>query len=184
MARRRYADTDETFLLAGVGAARKTGRARRVCAADKLPWAFMRINTCVEYYPDAGAPALRSSVDVAAWIRGVIPTESAMQELLLVVSLDTKNVPLGLSEVHRGGRSSSIVDRPLVFQAPVLLAASGIILAHNHPSGSAEPSQEDVALTREMVKAGDIMGIPLLDHVVLGHEGRYASFLDMGLLRS
>ena len=68
-----------------------------------------------------------------------------------------------------------------VFRNLVREAAAGVVFAHNHPSGEPTPSAEDIALTERLRRAGDLLGLRVLDHVILGHEG-YFSFLDAGLL--
>ena len=60
--------------------------------------------------------------------------------------------------------------------------AAAIVLAHNHPSGDPTPSRDDVALTKRLVEAGELLGIPVLDHVIIGDAGRYCSFKETGRL--
>jgi len=68
-----------------------------------------------------------------------------------------------------------------VFADAIADRAAGVILVHNHPSGSLEPSPEDIAITRRLVQAGEILGIPVLDHVIVGPSG-YLSLKERGLL--
>jgi DNA repair protein RadC len=77
--------------------------------------------------------------------------------------------------------SASVVHPREVFRAAIDYAAAAMILLHNHPSGDPTPSREDIAVTDRMVKAGKVMDIPVLDHVVLGRE-TFTSFKDKGLI--
>lgn len=83
--------------------------------------------------------------------------------------------------ISRGGITSTIVDNRLIFQSALEHFAVSIILCHNHPSGSTKPSQSDIDLTKQLVKAGKMMNIGVLDHIIVGREG-YLSFADTGLL--
>ena len=90
------------------------------------------------------------------------------QEHLRVVLLDTKNQVIGINEIYVGNVNSSVV-RPAV----------GVIVVHNHPSGDTAPSPEDVAITRELREAGELLGIELLDHIILGGQ-RHLSLKEQG----
>lgn len=105
----------------------------------------------------------------------------AQKEHFAVLLLSTKNHVLGMPEVSVGSLSASVVHPREVFRAAIDYAAAAMILLHNHPSGDPTPSREDIAVTERMVKAGKIMDIPVLDHVVLGNE-RFASFKEKGLI--
>ncbi len=104
------------------------------------------------------------------------------KEHFAVLLLNTKNHILGMPEVSVGSLSASVVHPREVFRAAIDYAAASMILLHNHPSGDPTPSREDIAVTERMVKAGKIMDIPVLDHIVLGN-GRFASLKEKGLLR-
>jgi len=103
-------------------------------------------------------------------------------EQLWVLSLDGRNGLRGLRCVARGGRHGCAVTAREILCCALGDAASAIVLAHNHPSGDPTPSDEDVAMTRAVARAGDVVGIPVLDHVIVTASGRYASLLDQGLL--
>lgn len=103
------------------------------------------------------------------------------KEHFAVLLLNTKNHILGMPEVSVGSLSASVVHPREVFRAAIDYAAASMILLHNHPSGDPTPSREDIAVTERMVKAGKIMDIPVLDHIVLGN-GRFASLKEKGLL--
>lgn len=103
------------------------------------------------------------------------------REHLVAMFLDTQNRFLGLHTVSIGTLDHSVVHPREVFKAAILSNASSLVLAHNHPSGESAPSEEDVRITRELQKAGELLDIPLMDHIVVG-EASYASFMEMGLL--
>ena len=93
------------------------------------------------------------------------------QEQLRVVLLDSKNQVLGITLVYQGGINSLVVRLADLFREAVARGAAAIILVHNHPSGNATPSPEDVRMTEEAVRAGELLGIDVLDHLVVadGH---------------
>lgn len=99
------------------------------------------------------------------------------REHFMVVALDAKHAVIGVNTVSIGSVTLSIVHPREVFKPVILMNASAVLLAHNHPSGDSTPSQEDRALTRRLKEGGDLLGIAVLDHLVLG-EGRYHSFAD------
>ena len=103
------------------------------------------------------------------------------KEHFAVMLLNTKNHILGMPEVSVGSLSASVVHPREVFRAAIDYAAASMILLHNHPSGDPTPSREDIAVTERLVKAGKIMDIPVLDHVVLGNE-RFTSLKEKGLI--
>ena len=99
------------------------------------------------------------------------------REHFMVVALDAKHAVIGMNTVSMGSVTMSIVHPREVFKPLILMNASAVLLAHNHPSGDPTPSQEDRALTRRLKDGGELLGIAVLDHVVLG-EDRYYSFAD------
>lgn len=103
------------------------------------------------------------------------------REEFLVVPLDGKNRALGFHVVSVGTLTASLVHPREVFKIVLLANAAAIIVVHNHPSGDPTPSAEDIAITQRLQEAGDLLGIRILDHVVIG-DGRYVSFADDGLL--
>lgn len=105
----------------------------------------------------------------------------ADREEFLTVMLDGKNRALGFHVVSVGTLTASLVHPREVFKAAILANAAAVILVHNHPSGDPTPSAEDVAITERLRQAGDLLGIRVLDHVVIG-DGRYVSFADISSL--
>jgi len=103
------------------------------------------------------------------------------REHFLMLALDGKNRVLGFEIVSIGTLTASLVHPREVFKAAILANAAAIIVAHNHPSGDPTPSGEDLAITQRLKQAGELLGIALLDHVILGHES-YHSLADAGEL--
>lgn len=103
------------------------------------------------------------------------------KEHFSVMLLNTKNHILSLTDISVGSLTASVVHPREVFQAAIRYAAASMILFHNHPSGDPSPSREDIAVTRRLVKAGELMDIPILDHIILGRE-RFVSLKERGLL--
>lgn len=120
-----------------------------------------------------------SSRDVDAALRPRLA--DAEVERFIAIALDAKNRPLGELEIARGGLSACPVSPADVFRTLLREAAAGVIFVHNHPSGDPNPSPDDVALTERLQKAGALLGVQVLDHVIIGREG-YFSFLDAGML--
>lgn len=106
----------------------------------------------------------------------------ADREKLLVCSLNTKNQPLTINIASEGSLNSSIVHPREVFKAAILSNAASIIIYHNHPSGDATPSSEDINITSRLKNAGNIIGIELLDHIIIGSGGSFCSLKERGLL--
>jgi DNA repair protein RadC len=105
----------------------------------------------------------------------------ATVESFYVVYLNNKNEIQGYSEVSRGTVSETIIHPREVFKGAILANASGIVISHNHPSGTLEPSREDIATTARIKEAGIVIGIHVLDHVICTESGYY-SFQEQGRL--
>lgn len=99
-----------------------------------------------------------------------------------ILLMNRSNAVLGILEISKGGISGTVTDVRVVFQAAIKGNASGIICAHNHPSGNLNPSDSDTRLTQKLKEAGNLMDIQLLDHLILSTEGDYYSFADNGLI--
>jgi DNA repair protein RadC len=103
------------------------------------------------------------------------------KEYFLILLLDGKNRIIRRVQVSEGSLNQSIVHPREVFIPAVKESAAAIILVHNHPTGDPAPSSEDIAITRRLREAGDIMGIKVLDHIIIG-DGEFVSFVERGLL--
>lgn len=103
------------------------------------------------------------------------------QEVFVVVALGARGAILEEIEVARGCLTGVEVHPREVFRPLIRLAAAGAVVAHNHPSGDARPSREDIALTYRLREAGEVIGIPILDHIVIGVAGYTSMYLELGL---
>jgi len=103
------------------------------------------------------------------------------REVFLVLLLDSKHRVIREERVSEGSLTASIVHPREVFQAAISELAGAILAIHNHPSGDPTPSAEDFEITRRLKDAGDLLGIQLLDHVILG-DGEFVSFREHRLL--
>lgn len=102
------------------------------------------------------------------------------QEHMVAVYLDTRNRLIGWTIAHVGTINRAAVEPRTIFQIALSLNAAGLILAHNHPSGDPSPSAEDLAFTRRMADAGDLLGTRLVDHLILGEQSRWVSLRQRG----
>ncbi len=102
-------------------------------------------------------------------------------EVFKVVLLDAKHMVIRDVTISEGSLTVNIVHPREVFNLAVRESAAAVIVLHNHPSGNPEPSAEDIALTGRLVRAGEILGICVLDHLIIG-DGHYVSFADSGIL--
>ena len=108
--------------------------------------------------------------------------EDEKQERFVVLLLNSKNQITRRVDVHVGTINASLVGPREVFREAVRDGAMSVIVAHNHPSGDPEPSPEDVQVTRMLVSAGKLLDIDVLDHVIVGSQGRFFSLRRRGLL--
>ena len=105
------------------------------------------------------------------------------RECFVALLLDGKNRIVALHLVSLGSLNQSIVTPRETFKAAILANSAAIILAHNHPTGDLTPSSEDIAITRRLKEAGDLLGIRVLDHIIVDTDtGDNKSFTEMGLL--
>ena len=100
------------------------------------------------------------------------------QEVFVVIGIDGRNGVVGEAEIARGLVSSVEVHPREVFRPLIRMAATGAVVAHNHPSGDPTPSHQDVELTRRLRAVGDLVGIPIVDHVVIAGDG-YRSIAEV-----
>ena len=107
--------------------------------------------------------------------------EGLDREQFIVACLNTKNEPTNISVVAVGTLNKAIVHPREVFKTAILSNAANVIAFHNHPSGNAEPSQQDIQLTNRLYEAGELLGIKLLDHLIIG-DGTFTSLKEKGYL--
>lgn len=99
-------------------------------------------------------------------------------EKLLVLYLNGQNAIIGSEFISQGGVSGCACSPADIFRGAIVAGASGIVLSHNHPSETCAPSAEDIALTRKVVQASKVLGLPLLDHIIVCPNGRHYSMSE------
>ena len=112
----------------------------------------------------------------------VVNIHENAEEVLILITLNTKNAVTGIFEVSRGNLNTAIVHPREVYKRALLSNASSIILAHNHPSQNPDPSKEDVLITQRLREVGEIIGIKLLDHIIVGNENTFVSLKEKNIL--
>lgn len=123
-------------------------------------------------------PHVKSPADAANLL---MPEMSFLeQEQLRVILLNTRNRLLGSPTIYVGSAHSAIARVAEIMRAAVTAGAVGMIIVHNHPSGDSTPSPEDVSITKQIVQAGELLDIKVLDHVIIGRQ-RYVSLKERGL---
>jgi DNA repair protein RadC len=127
-------------------------------------------------YDVKSSPTINGST-TAAYIARSLADD--VQENFLVLLLNSRNKVLGVYEAARGSVAGVEVHPQDVFRAALVAGARAIIVIHNHPSGEADPSDDDHALTKRLQKAGEVLGVSVLDHIILGDDS-YVSFADRG----
>ena len=103
------------------------------------------------------------------------------REQFIIACLNTKNEPTNISVVAVGTLNKAIVHPREVFKTAILSNAANVIAFHNHPSGDTEPSQQDIQLTNRLYEVGELLGIKLLDHLIIGY-GTFTSLKEKGYL--
>lgn len=126
----------------------------------------------------ADRPQIRSSQDAYWVLESNWSDQMNLVEEFNILLLDRSSRVMAMCPISKGGVSGTVVDQKIVFAAAIKGRASSIILAHNHPSANLKPSRGDIDLTKKFQKAGEILDIPILDHLILSPEGRYFSFSD------
>lgn len=125
-------------------------------------------------------PNLKNAREIVAVMAPVL--EQEVVEVCYVLFLTTKTGLIRYHQLSRGGVSTTLVHPREVYQAALLANAACIVLVHNHPSGDPTPSPDDIAVTHRVREAGEVIGVDLLDHIIVGHGGRFISIRDMGRL--
>ena len=121
---------------------------------------------------------ITSSNDVYQMFKHLVDSP---REEFWVLHLSSKNRLICADKVSQGSLSSAIVHPRELFSSAILSAAAGLIFIHQHPSGSADPSAEDISLTKRLKEGADLLGIRIRDHIIIGQD-EYVSFADRGIL--
>ena len=109
-----------------------------------------------------------SPESTAALLCDVLEMDKEAEEICVMLSLDKKNRVTGMFEVSRGNLDQTIIHPREFFKRALSINASSIILAHNHPTGDVTPSSADYSVTNRLKDAGELLGIPLVDHLIIG----------------
>jgi DNA repair protein RadC len=124
---------------------------------------------------------LNSPEKVDELLNCILDFKSLDREVLVVIPVDTKLRPLGINITHVGTLTESTAHPREIFKYAILTNAYAIFIAHNHPSGDPKPSRHDINFTKTIKKAGDLLGINLIDHVIIATDG-YFSFKENQLI--
>lgn len=123
---------------------------------------------------------IRSPADVA---NSLLPEMSGLaQEQFRVLSLNSKNRVMGCTLLYQGSIDTTLIRASEIFREAIRLNARSVVIVHNHPSGDPEPSSNDIQITGEIIRAGRLLDIEVIDHVVLGRAG-YVSLRQKGLVK-
>jgi DNA repair protein RadC len=152
------ASLEELAQVRGIGIA----KAAQIKAA-------MELASRVEGYSEtADRPLVKTPDDAANLVQGKL--KGKKKEYFLAVLLDTRNQLIRVAEISVGSLDSSIVHPREVFKEAISASAASVIFVHNHPSGDTEASEDDIHLTKRLTEAGEIMGIDVLDHIIIGDK--------------
>ncbi len=130
---------------------------------------------------------LSAPIAVVEYLKGAYDAYR-LQEQLIVIPVNSKNVPYGRFTVSIGTANAAIAQPRDIFRPVILSGATAFILSHNHPSGNPSPSTADINLTRRLREAGELMQLDLLDHIIIGEpeddpgDKGYYSFCETGIL--
>jgi DNA repair protein RadC len=162
------ASIEELAQVRGIGIA----KAAQIKAAVELA------NRVEGYSESASKLPLKTPEDIAGLVRARLKDKK--KEHFLAILLDTRNQLIRAAEISIGSLDSSIVHPREVFKEAISASAASVIFVHNHPSGDTEASEDDIALTKRLVEAGNIVGIEVLDHIIIGGKS-FTSLKRMGL---
>ena len=162
------ASVEELSQIRGIGIA----KAAQIQAAFELA-------SRLEGYSEAGdKPLVKTPDDVAAVVRGRLKDKK--KEHFLALLLNTRNQLIKAAEISIGSLDTSIVRPREVFKEAIAASAASVIFVHNHPSGDPEASEDDIKLTKRLAEAGEIVGIDVLDHIIIGDK-KFLSLKREGL---
>ncbi len=162
------ATEEEMMLVKGIGIA----KAKQLTA-------ILRFVRYAQSNPNGNRTIVRTPKDIYELVRGEL--EYLMVERFVVVGLSIKNHVIIQHTVSVGSLNASLVHPRETFNILIRRSCASTILVHNHPSGDPIPSSEDISLTKKLVEVGQILDIPVLDHVIVG-QGRYSSLKEKGII--
>ncbi|HEX79223.1 MAG TPA: JAB domain-containing protein [Dehalococcoidia bacterium] len=162
------ASVEELSQVRGIGLAK----------AAQLKASFELANRMEVSSVASAKPLIKKPEDVAGLIASRL--KGKKKEYFLAIMLDTRSRLIKVSEISVGSLDASVVHPREVFKEAISASAASVIFAHNHPSGDPTPSEDDIKLTKRLADAGEITGIDILDHIIIG-DGRYLSLKREGL---
>ncbi|MBI4685412.1 MAG: DNA repair protein RadC [Nitrospirae bacterium] len=160
----------ELTSVKGIGSA----KAAQIKAAFELGRRLLRES-------DEKGPMFSSSRDVYSYYHPIV--KDLKKEVLLCAMLDAKNRLLGDRRISEGTLTNSLIHPREAFSNAIREYAASVIFVHNHPSGDPTPSREDVSITERLIQTGEIIGIKVLDHVIIG-QNKHVSLIDDGYIKA
>lgn len=151
----------------------KNGKASQILALSELYKRFRTLKTIKDQVK------ITKPSDLADLLMGEM--NELNQEVLKVILLSTKNVIIGIRDVFKGSLNTSIVHPREIFKQAINKNSASIIICHNHPSGDPIPSKEDINITIRIKECGNILGIKLIDHIIIG-KNKFVSLKERGLI--
>ena len=143
---------------------------------NKLDVVRVRLAPDIPLYSDKAADSVKAAIEI---LKGELSTYD--REVFGILNLNTKGIPINFNVVSIGTLDASIVHPRETFKASILSNANSFIAIHNHPSGIAEPSFEDLVLTKRLYDAGTLLGIKMIDHIIVGND-EFFSFAEHDVL--
>ncbi|MGD1118923.1 MAG: DNA repair protein RadC [Dehalococcoidales bacterium] len=137
-----------------------------IAKAAQIKAAFELANRVDGNTESAAKLSLKTPEDIVGLVQGRL--KGKKKEYFLALLLDTRNQLIRLAEISVGSLDSSIVHPREVFKEAISASASSVVFVHNHPSGDTTASEDDIALTKRLAQAGEIVGIDVLDHIIIG----------------
>lgn len=168
------ASVDELMEVKGIG----TAKAIEIASCFEIARRINKVNTELEE-KQLQKENITDAESASSLMRNYLTDFT--QENFLIASFDTRNRLIGVDHISKGTLTASLVHPREVFKSAIRRKAACIIVAHNHPSGDADPSDEDIKITKRLTEAGKIMGIELLDHLIITRN-RYYSFKEKNLI--
>ncbi len=144
-----------------------------------VTWRFKESIELDTEFADKRSITIRSPKDVFENYKSLFTNH--VRERFLVLWLNSANKVIGFEVITEGLLNSSLCHPREIYRGACVATAASIIIAHNHPSGNPEPSHEDIAITKQVVDSGKILGIPVHDHIIFA-EDTYTSFAERGLM--
>lgn len=132
-------------------------------------------------WDDSYNATITNSTDIVKFLKDVVALDKRDRETVVAIALDVKGGIIGYNEVSVGAVSECMIYPREFFKFLVLSNASAGTIAHNHPSGCLEASQEDIQATKRLIECGKLMGIPLFDHIIISQTGAYSLKEDSNL---